>query len=316
MQRITNLFFIPADEFYEQEKSPIFAGFLCLIAGIFGYHRLYVKHDLRFLLILLLTGIFFYLGFTKTWIYLIGWCLWFAMQSLVYFIMNFTKPKRKEVQHRTIDFSGSNQNIKLEDLQPIENNNTSDDTFLHNTVGIKDLKPLHLEESDDPQPFESEITEEAETQHQNMDENQTIEKGNLTLTDQEVRDLKLYPTHISAINAINVPNIDLWKNTTTRSDMFTHYKEMINIIGSDLASDEELLSNSQYAYLVEFFQKQEINGPMKLALQSIANLCENLILNQIVDDGQLSTSNDLMILDTLLPASSIQKLTNYYVENS
>ena len=383
MKTLFNTIFISAEEFRQQEKSPFFAGFLCLIAGIVGYHRFYMKHDLRFILILLITGVMGYIGFTQSWYYLIGWALWFVFQALIYFVMGMmgvhrrprletaqevelvstTRPleevgedlpplrragrqAKAEVERELTPASAASfprlekdsptkiktadQWTTLEDRADFQKI-TSDENRIHfkkkgkasSSVVIHDEKASTSNRVASSQPqnkvsprveaFEERIEEKIEKENHHLGNEPS---QSLKIDEAVIQELDLYPTHLAALNAVKVPEGELWNQPATKKELLKHFKNFINKVGEGLAADHQLLADPDYAYLVAFFQHNKVNPPMKLVLQSLVNLSENILFNQFVDKSHLNADFDLQMLASLLPEEILQKITEYYDQHS
>lgn len=369
MKSIFNTIFISAEDFRQQEKSPFFAGLLCLFTGILGYHRLYMKHDLRFVLILIITGGMGYLGITQSWYFLLGWAIWFVLQALVYFTMGFIGvhlPRLEETNEvefgrtapltetdspdlplragRPRQFKKPTANRKLDltdDLAireapqadnwtTIENQAAFSDTTDSNTQPLTKMagptlprQAVSQKTSNQPQPilkkqkqpspvFEA-FEERMEEKLDRLSPQQEVDsRHSLDLTEDLIKELDLYPTHLAALEAVRVPQGEIWNEPATKRALLLHFKTFINLIGEGLAADPQLLTHSDYAYLVSFFQHKKVNGPMKLLLQSLVNLAENILFNQFVDESHLTSDYDLQIISSLLPDSLLNQIKAYY----
>ena len=126
------------------------------------------------------------------------------------------------------------------------------------------------------------------------------------------KELKLYPTHEAALKAIEEPVTPLWNKETTRIEILTHFKEMINIIGRQLAKQPDLQQDSAYAYLMDFYLDNKVTGPMKLILQTLAGMSENMLLKQYMNLKELSGLQDEAIIQSLLPSDLSDEVLTYY----
>lgn len=137
-------------------------------------------------------------------------------------------------------------------------------------------------------------------------------EGRLDLTQADIEEYELYPTHIKAFEAVQPASDELWTNELTRRELLSHFKELINLIGTELVAHQELLADPSFSYLLNFYQEQVLSGPMKLILQSLYNLSENLLLSQYIEQSRLSSGTDLQLLQTLLPTTIFSVVEDYY----
>lgn len=400
MRKLLNFFYIPAEEFWEQDKSPFFAGILCLLTGVLGYHRLYMRHDRKFFLILLVTGGFVYLAFNKDWYYLFFWFLFFVLQSLIYFVMSMTNAKDRAGealaseetgwQSATIEEDEEDWDYGFEDYidvvespyYPDQGDQEADYDRPHNPSQAPDRtyvrddrrthEPMTSQEADRDQREATSRPESAQpadrqglyqattpideagvlsgetepafdpglasqpagpaheagpSQHESSQPTGPVHEADASQHESsqatgEYRDpllrhkvdkeLKLYPTHEAALKAIDEPVTPLWNKETTRIEILTHFKEMINIIGRQLAKQPDLQQDSAYAYLMDFYLDNKVTGPMKLILQTLARMSENMLLKQYMNLKELSGLQDEAIIQSLLPSDLSEEVLTYY----
>lgn len=157
MRAIYNLFFIPEEEFDSQGKSRFFTGLLSLLFGVLGFHRLYMKHDLRFFLILIISiALGFWCYQDNNWLYFLIWVAWFVLQGILYWIRAIIAPKNSE----TYDEEYS------DDLQ-------ENDLFTSN-LNACDLDPLEPERADSLEDSLGSLTENDEIMMMNP-QNESVE---------------------------------------------------------------------------------------------------------------------------------------------
>ena len=383
MRKLLNFFYIPAEEFWEQDKSPFFAGILCLLTGVLGYHRLYMRHDRKFFLILLVTGGLVYLAFNKDWYYLFFWFLFFVLQSLIYFVMSMTNAKEKagealaseEIGWQSADIEEDEEDwdYGFEDYidvvespyypdqsdqdadydrpqspyQPPDQTYVRDDRRAHESMTSQGTDRNQREATSRPesaQPADRQSLYQATTPideagilagetepafdpvvasqpagpayeagpNQHESGQATGEYRDPLLRHRVDKELKLYPTHEAALKAIEEPVTPLWNKETTRIEILTHFKEMINIIGRQLAKQPDLQQDSAYAYLMDFYLDNKVTGPMKLILQTLAGMSENMLLKQYMNLKELSGLQDEAIIQSLLPSDLSDEVLTYY----
>ena len=383
MRKLLNFFYIPAEEFWEQDKSPFFAGILCLLTGVLGYHRLYMRHDRKFFLILLVTGGLVYLAFNKDWYYLFFWFLFFVLQSLIYFVMSMTNAKEKagealsseEIGWQSADIEEDEEDwdYGFEDYidvvespyyhdqsdqdadydrpqspyQAPDRTYVRDDRRAHESMTSQGTDRNQREATSRPesaQPADRQSLYQATTPideagilagetepafdpvvasqpagpayeagpNQHESGQATGEYRDPLLRHRVDKELKLYPTHQAALKAIEEPVTPLWNKETTRIEILTHFKEMINIIGRQLAKQPDLQQDSAYAYLMDFYLDNKVTGPMKLILQTLAGMSENMLLKQYMNLKELSGLQDEAIIQSLLPSDLSDEVLTYY----
>lgn len=383
MRKLLNFFYIPAEEFWEQDKSPFFAGILCLLTGVLGYHRLYMRHDRKFFLILLVTGGLVYLAFNKDWYYLFFWFLFFVLQSLIYFVMSMTNAKEKagealaseEIGWQSADIEEDEEDwdYGFEDYidvvespyypdqsdqdadydrpqspyQAPDQTYVRDDRRAHESMTSQGTDRNQREATSRPesaQPADRQSLYQATTPideagilagetepafdpvvasqpagpayeagpNQHESGQATGEYRDPLLRHRVDKELKLYPTHEAALKAIEEPVTPLWNKETTRIEILTHFKEMINIIGRQLAKQPDLQQDSAYAYLMDFYLDNKVTGPMKLILQTLAGMSENMLLKQYMNLKELSGLQDEAIIQSLLPSDLSDEVLTYY----
>lgn len=380
MRKLLNFFYIPAEEFWEQDKSPFFAGILCLLTGVLGYHRLYMRHDRKFFLILLVTGGLVYLAFNKDWYYLFFWFLFFVLQSLIYFVMSMTNAKEKagealaseEIGWQSADIEedeedwdygfedyidvvespyypdqDANYDRPQSPYQAPDRTYVRDDRRAHESMTSQETDRDQREATSRPesaQPADRQSLYQATTPideagilagetepafdpvvasqpagpvheagpNQHESGQATGEYRDPLLRHRVDKELKLYPTHEAALKAIEEPVTPLWNKETTRIEILTHFKEMINIIGRQLAKQPDLQQDSAYAYLMDFYLDNKVTGPMKLILQTLAGMSENMLLKQYMNLKELSGLQDEAIIQSLLPSDLSEEVLTYY----
>lgn len=122
---------------------------------------------------------------------------------------------------------------------------------------------------------------------------------------------ELYPTHIAGLKALQVSS-PMWSKAQTSQTLIKHFKEMLNIIGKQLAQDPDQITDPENQYLLEFFRNQVVNEQMTRVLQILAVLCENILLSSFLPMDRLSSEDDFDRLRIDLADLYSNEIADYY----
>lgn len=343
MKRLFNFLFIPMESFVVQDKNPFLVSFLTLVFGLLGYHRLYMKQTIRWVLACGLTfaTIFAWSNWGDGRFFLI-WLAYLILQAVVYLIMGFAKPSK------VLDLDLETSPVQRPASPPpvIEREEASDpaDITVQAYPLDKSLDNKKTQASSEfqvktpPAPLQvnarnfsgdgeivvaPELERTGKARRDNSVKRATEGSGKdgsqplhfqRTSWDSESLDPKALDRdarHMQAIEAITQPDNPLWQHDQVKESILTHFTQVLDSMEPSLKalSQEDL---SSYSHLRDYYTKGLVTQPMKDLLQAVLTLSEGLVLAPyMAAPGSIQIDAQLDQVKNHLPQEAFQAVDQY-----